>query len=74
MKVKKVKLIYDTKDVVVFFDGSYKVNLHNNKSNKVKLLLGHINENDFEQTVDHIGQLPDETEIKVKDYIKTLYR
>jgi len=24
MKVKNVKFIYDTKDVVVFFDGSYK--------------------------------------------------
>jgi len=25
MKVKNVKFIYDTKDVVVFFDGSYKI-------------------------------------------------
>ena len=31
MKVKNIKFIYDTKDVVVFFDGSYKKKIKTNR-------------------------------------------
>jgi hypothetical protein len=67
-------LIYE--DDILYVDiekFQYKFNLNANTSKRIRLYLGKIGEEEFEQTVDTIKHLPDELQTQVRNYIRSIF-
>ncbi len=47
--------------------------LYNNTSPRIRLFLGILREDEFEVTVESIKLLPDEQQLPIRNYIKTIF-
>jgi hypothetical protein len=59
---------------VDYVNMKHRMILYNNRSKRIRLILGQIiDEQNFDITVDTIKHLPEDINLKVKEYIRTIF-
>jgi len=70
-------MVVDYEDNILYLDYvemKHKLTLYNNKSNKIRLLLGQmLPDNRFEVTVDTIKNLPIDDDTRIREYIRSIF-
>lgn len=70
-------MIVDFQDNVLYvdyFNWRYNMTIYNNTSKRIPLLLGQItDDNKFDVTIETIKYLPEDLDLKVRDFIRNIF-
>lgn len=51
----------------------HRLTINNKKSKTLRVLWGYINPNEFENTLETIKYAPEEDQIKLRDYVRSIF-